>query len=211
MSTSSRPATRRRRSAAPSGNVLAMPLGENGAFALPPTVSRPALLDGGSDQRFRRMVYDLLTIAIRMEAVREHLARQLGITAPQYSVLMAIAQFQGRTGVSVGTLARVLHVSSAFIASETGKLARQGFVVKRQNPKDRRGVLLSLTRAARLQLTRLAPEIRAVNDVFFGTLNRADFDGLAKAAAALVRSSSKVVQRLRLLAVDKTALSEAAE
>jgi len=188
-----------------------MPLGESGAFALPPTVSRPALLDAGSDQRFRRMVYDLLTIAIRMEAVREHLGRQLSITAPQYSVLMAIAQFQGRRGVSVGTLARVLHVSSAFIASETGKLARQGFVVKRPNPKDRRGVLLGLTRAARLQLTRLAPEIRAVNDIFFSTLSRADFDGLAKAAAALVGSSSKVMQRLRLLAVDNAAQLEAAE
>ena len=37
------------------------------------TVSRAALLDDGSDRRFRQLVYDLLTIAVRMEAVREHL------------------------------------------------------------------------------------------------------------------------------------------
>jgi DNA-binding MarR family transcriptional regulator len=181
------------------------------AFALPATVSRAALLDNGSDERFRRLVYDLFTIAARMETVREHLARRIGITAPQYSVVMAIAQLQGRSGVSVGALAKVLHVSSAFIASETGKLARQGLVTKRQNPKDRRGVLLGLTRAARHRIARLTPEIRAVNDLFFGPLNRAGFEGLAAASASLVNSSHRVMQRLRLLAAEAGAMSEAAE
>ena len=180
-------------------------------FALPATVSRAVLLDNGSDERFRRLVYDLFTIAARMETVREHLARRIGITASQYSVVMAIAQLQGESGVSVGALAEVLHVSSAFIASETGRLARQGLVMKRQNPKDRRGVLLSLTRAARHRIARLTPEIRALNNLFFGPLNRAAFEGLAAASASLVHSSHKVMQRLRLLAAEAGAMPEAAE
>src|SRR3954462_13151369 len=117
---------------------------------LPATVSRKPLLENGSDQRFRQLVYDLLTIATRMNAAREHLARGMGLSGPQYSVLMAIARFQGSDGVSVGVVARTLHVSSAFIATQTGKLAQAGLVSKRPNPKDRRGVLLSLTRAARV-------------------------------------------------------------
>jgi len=68
---------------------------------LPLTVSRPSLLEDGSDRRFRQLIYDLLTISVRMEAVREHLARRMGISAPQYSVLVAIAQLQCETGVSV--------------------------------------------------------------------------------------------------------------
>jgi DNA-binding MarR family transcriptional regulator len=180
-------------------------------FALPATVSHAPLLDNGSDERFRRLVYDQFTIAARMETVREHLARRIEITAPQYSVVMAIARLQGRSGVSVGALAEVLHVSSAFIASETGKLAHQGLVTKRRNPDDRRGVLLSLTRVARHRIARLTPEIRAINDLFFGPLDRPAFEGLAAASASLVRSSHKVMQRLRLVAAETGAMPEAAE
>ena len=83
--------------------------------------------------------------------------------------------------------------------------------MKRQNPKDRRGVLLSLTRAARHRIARLTPEIRALNNLFFGPLNRAAFEGLAAASASLVHSSHKVMQRLRLLAAEAGAMPEAAE
>ena len=62
-------------------------------FLLPPTVTRETLLERGSDRRFRSLVNDLLTIATRMEVVREHLGRRMGISGPQYSVLVAIAQY----------------------------------------------------------------------------------------------------------------------
>ena len=68
--------------------------------------SHAALLDRGSDKRFRQLVYDLLTLSVRMEMVREHLGRQMGITGPQYCVLVAVAHLQGEAGVSVGALAK---------------------------------------------------------------------------------------------------------
>jgi DNA-binding MarR family transcriptional regulator len=181
-------------------------------FALPPTASRRELLDGGGDDRFRQLVYDLLTISVRMEAAREHLARRLGVSGPQYSVLMAIARFQGGHGVRVGTIAKALHVTSAFIATETGRLARLGLLSKAPNPKDRRGVLLALTPKGEAELAKLGPEIRAVNDEFFAPLDRPAFQALAATAATLVESSSKVERRLRALDHDEwLALRRAAE
>lgn len=142
------------------------------------------------------MVYDLLTITSRMEEVRAHHGRRLGITGPQYSVVIAIAHLQGDDGVSVGTVAQTLHVSSAFIAVETGKLARRGFVVKHPNPRDGRGVLLSITPAGRAKLSRLSGEIQAVNDLFFGSLDAKSFAGLCAAAARLVEGSRKAMHYL---------------
>ncbi len=168
----------------------------------PLTVSHEALLDGGSDKRFRQLVSDLLTLSVRMELVREHLGRQMGITGPQYSVLVAVSHLQPDTGVSVGDLARVLHVSSAFIATETRKLAEAGLVTKFPNPKDGRGVLISLSRAGQAEIARLTPEIRAINDEFFGTLKRGAFDAMANASSALVRSSARVMPRLAARAQD---------
>lgn len=167
---------------------------EAGTYVLPPTVSRPELLDGGSDRRFRTLVGDLLTLTSRMEQVREHHGKRLGISGPQYSVLVAIAHLQGKHGISVGALAQALHVSSAFVASETGKLARRNLLLKRVNPLDRRGVLLSISPAGRLKLDRMAAEIRAVNDLFFGMLDAEAFMALSNAVASLIEGSSKAVR-----------------
>ena len=163
-------------------------------FRLPATVSRPALLERGSDNRFRQLVYDLLTISVRMETVRTHLARRIGITGPQYSVLVAIAQFQDADGVSVNKVAEVLHVSGAFITAETRRLERLGLVIKAINPRDRRGVLLRLTPNGERQMIAISPAIMAINDKFFAPLTRRAFRQFAHSAAQLVGSSRQVMQ-----------------
>jgi DNA-binding MarR family transcriptional regulator len=190
---------RRRVAAGASAKASTLRAAKDGApptFVLPPTVTRETLIERGSDRRFRSLVHDLLTIATRMEIVREHHGRRMGISGPQYSVLVAIAHLQGDTGVSVGAVAQALHVSSAFIAMETGKLARLGLVLKRRNPQDRRGVLLSLALPARLKIDRASAEIRAVNDLFFGGLEAGSFRALCAAAAALVEGSRNALQYL---------------
>jgi len=161
--------------------------------ALPPTTSRRALLKGGADHDFRVLVADLLTISSRMETVRGHLGTRMGVSGPQYSVLIAIAHLQGDGGVSVSTLAGALHVSNAFIASETGKLAQRGFLHKRTNPHDRRGILLSIAPAGRIEIGKIGDEIRAINDLFFGALDAKAFAALSKAVGALVQSSRTAI------------------
>jgi DNA-binding MarR family transcriptional regulator len=165
---------------------------------LPATVTCAPLLKGGSDQRFRVLVADLFTISMRMEMVREHLGRRMGISGPQYSIVVAVAHLQGHNGISVGALAQALHVSSAFIATEAGKLARRRLLLKRTNPHDRRGVLLSVAPAGRLAVDRVSAEIRTINDLFFGALDAASFVGLSDAAAALVESSAKALRHIIL-------------
>ncbi len=162
--------------------------------ALPPTTSRRALLKGGSDHDFRALVHDLLTVSSRMETVRGHLGARMGVSGPQYSVLIAIAQLQGEHGVSVSALANALHVSNAFIASETGKLAQRGFLHKRTNPHDRRGILLRIAPEGRVEIGKIGAEIRAINDLFFGALDAKAFASLRKAVGALVRSSREAIQ-----------------
>src|SRR5471032_3362197 len=180
-----------------------------GPYALPTTVTRAPLLKGGSDQKFRAMVADLFTISTRMEMVREHLGRRMGISGPQYSIVVAVAHLQGRNGISVGGLAQALHVSSAFIATEGGKLVRRRLLLKRTNPLDRRGVLLSVAPAGRLAVDRVSAEIRAVNDLFFGALDAASFTALSAAASALVESSAKALRYIALAKGSPQALRDA--
>src|SRR5712672_213402 len=77
-----------------------------GPYALPATVTRAPLLKGGSDQRFRVLVADLFTISMRMEMVREHLGRRMGISGPQYSIVVALPPFRAAMATSSAGLAR---------------------------------------------------------------------------------------------------------
>jgi len=164
------------------------------SYVLPPTVSRPALLSDGTDAAFRTLVANLLTISARMEMVRSHLGERMSVSAPQYSQVIAVAHFQGERGVSVSALARASHVSPAFVASESGKLARRRLLTKRTNPRDARGMLISISPAGRMAIDRISEEIRAVNDLFFGALDAASFASLSEAIGRLIDGSSEAIR-----------------
>lgn len=164
----------------------------------PVTVSRRALLPDGSGGRFRQLVSDLLTISVRMLELRNHLATLMRVTGPQYSIVLTVAYFQATGGASVRAVAHQLHVSSAFITSETGKLVHRGYLAKRPNPADRRSVLLTLTRRGAALVESVVPHIRAVNDTFFGALSARDFNDLSRMLGAMVTDSERALSGARL-------------
>lgn len=161
----------------------------------PPSVSRAPLLDGdGRDRTFRAAVYDLLAVGARMQAMRDRLAAEIGVTGPQYAILMAIAHLQDEDdGAGVRAVARRLHVSGPFITAQANRLVADGLVEKHPNPGDGRGVLLRLSQRARAAVERAAPAIQRANDLFFAPLDRADFAALSAVAARLVESSEEAL------------------
>jgi DNA-binding MarR family transcriptional regulator len=163
--------------------------------SLPLTISLPALLNNKeSDQQFRRLIQDLLTLARRLETARDYFGRRINVTGPQYNLLMTVAQLEGATGVSIGAAAQAMHVSSSFVTAETGKLSVAGLLRKVRNPSDGRSALLKLTPPSRTKIHELFGEIRAVNDLFFGPLNARSFAALCESAEALVRGSREAMQ-----------------
>ena len=133
----------------------------------PLTITRRALLVGGSDVEFRRLIYRLLLVEERLRHVRAFFGRRIGLTGPQYTLLITVAYLQGATGIKVQSLARNLRVTSAFIAGESRRLIERGLLAKRRNPHDSRSTLLSVTAAGRRRIGELVPELRRVNDAFF--------------------------------------------
>jgi MarR family transcriptional regulator, organic hydroperoxide resistance regulator len=168
------------------------------------TVSRRALLSGGNDQLFREMVTDLITISLTMESVRAALGARIGVSGPQYSILVAILRMRPGEHVRVRDVAAYLHVSAAFVTAEAGKLAHGGLLRKLPSTSDGRSRLLSLTRQGEAQLQRLTREIREVNDRFFASLDRSDFVCLSRIARGLVKDSTRALEFLSLTEPDRT-------
>lgn len=159
-----------------------------------PTVLNPTLLDAdGSDWTFRRFIYDLFTVASWMEARREYLANRMGLTSPQFSVMFAIANLATQGDVTVGDVAALTRVSGPFVTVETNKLAKMGLVEKRTNPRDRRSVLLSLSKQGRSLVNDVAVEMRRLNDAFFGKLDAARFAELRETIGMLADSAEEAI------------------
>ena len=165
-------------------------------YLAPPTVSAPSLLRGGSDRVFQKLVFDLFTISARLEDVRLHLASRMGISTPQYSLMRAVAALQGAEGVSIGTVADHLHVSSAFIAAQSRSLVERDLLLKQEDETDRRVSLLSLTPRGESLVDAVAEQVRPVNDIFFGILERREFDDLSAIVDKLVQSSRNAIVQI---------------
>ena len=160
----------------------------------PLTVSRPALLDGRSDTRFRQLIHDLIAYGHRLDACRDAFAAIIGVSGAQYEILMLVSRADG---LSVGEVAARLHRSGAFITIEANRLAERGILAKASDPGDGRRVLLTLTAKGTALVERLAPHQRRINDVLFECLDARRFAELRALAAELVACGDRAVALLQ--------------
>jgi DNA-binding MarR family transcriptional regulator len=131
------------------------------------TVSLPQFLVDGTDLQFREFVADLFAATGGLQSLRRALAKSVGLSAAEFSVLLATWHLQKRGRVGVSGVARHLHVAAAHVTAEIGKLVQKGFVKKAQDVNDTRAVTLVLTRKGEGVLAELAPLLRRINDRLF--------------------------------------------
>lgn len=113
----------------------------------------------------------------------EQVLRPLGLTFARYELLMLLA-FSRRGALPVSRASARLQVHPTSVSSAVDRLEAAGLAVRRPNPSDGRGVLVSITEAGRslaLQATAL------LNSAVFGNLGLAD-----ESTAALVSAISEL-------------------
>jgi DNA-binding MarR family transcriptional regulator len=160
---------------------------------VPLTTTRAALLVDGSDRVFRELLRDLMTMAGQLQELRAGLARQLGVSEPEYRVFLAVAQLQAAKGVSISAVARHLGVSGAFVTMIVQRLVRAGKVQKTPSRVDRRGVLLTLTARGRAAITAFARYPQMVNDELFGDIDDKEFRLLADVVRRVVGGGERAI------------------
>jgi len=166
------------------------------------TVTRPELLAQGDDNEFRKLVHDSLAFAARLLAVRDGYGSIMGITGPQYTILISIAHLNQSGDVSVSSVAEHLHLSGSFVTNEIGKLIQLGLVEKMQDKADRRRVLLTVSDAGWDKFKELAAIQSRVNDVHFGCLSHEDFVTLRRIMSELVDCTDQALMLLRYLTTE---------
>ena len=164
------------------------------AEAFPPlSISNPVWLADGSDRAFRRLIYELLSLSSLLLGSRERFAAYIGVSGPQYSMMVIVAE---RDAATVGQIADALRVSGPFVTTEVGKLERRGIVEKRRSEADGRSNVIALTELGRRLIEDLGPLRREINDMMYGSLDAAQVEQLVEIVSVLHRDATRALHML---------------
>ena len=151
-----------------------------------------------SDAIMREFAWDLVAINTHLEDIRRFWAESLGITGPQWLILMAISELDQGKGVSVGEVSSKLQVNSTFISAQTKGLERSGLLNRSPSPADARIVLMSLTEMARKQVAKLSGRRDQLNEQIFGDLGDRALKEVSQSLKIIRKRAEKAARQLDL-------------
>ncbi|MDE2049619.1 MAG: MarR family transcriptional regulator [Gammaproteobacteria bacterium] len=112
-------------------------------------------------------------LLMRFAAFSEQAAHAAGLAPRQHQALLAIKGYPGGAQVTIGDLAERLGIRHHSTVGLVDRLVSRGYLVRREDPQDRRRTFLSLTASAeqalaglsaahRRELRRVAPLLKAL-------------------------------------------------
>ena len=101
---------------------------------------------GGKNQDIaRRFAWEIAAINVHLQEIRYFWAKTLGISGPQWMILMALADLDQGEGVPVKVVSKMLHVDPSFVTTQSKMLEKKGFMRRKTSDDDARVVQMSLT------------------------------------------------------------------
>lgn len=144
----------------------------------------------------RDFVWGLVSLNMHFEEIRYAWAEVLGVSGPQWLILMAVNDLDRGNGVTVKDTATRLHVDRSFITTQTQNLEKQGFLKRTVSSADARVVLMSITDKTRKEIKSLSGRQQAFNEFIFSDLDevalRDIIDKFGLLTTRLEKASSRI-------------------
>jgi MarR family transcriptional regulator, organic hydroperoxide resistance regulator len=103
-----------------------------------------------------QLCFSLYSTSLAMTKIYRKLLRELGLTYPQYLVMMVLWE---RDGVSVSEIGERLYLNSATLTPLLKRIEALGLISRRRAREDERQVIVNLSRSGR-DLRRKAGEVQ---------------------------------------------------
>ena len=139
----------------------------------------------------RQFTWQIASINVHLEEIRYFWAKALGISGPQWMILMALADLDKGEGVSVKAVSKILHVDPSFVTTQSKMLEKKGFMRRRTSEEDARVVQMSLTDKTYKQIASLAAQREALDAFIFAEFSDRELDEFNAKLAALTRRLEK--------------------
>jgi MarR family transcriptional regulator, organic hydroperoxide resistance regulator len=161
-------------------------------------VKKPAGTSAKNQDLARRFMWEIASINVHLEELRQFWARALGISGPQWMIVMALADLDKDDGVPVNVVSKMLHVDPSFVTTQSKLLEKNGFLRRKSSTSDARVVQMSLTDKTRKHLASLAAQQEALNDFIFEEFDDRELSSFTDRLAALKNRLEKARLRVAL-------------
>jgi DNA-binding MarR family transcriptional regulator len=151
-----------------------------------------------NQETIRRFAWVINSVGVHLEELRYFWAKTLGISGPQWMILMALVDLDQKDGVPVNVVSKKLHVDSSFITTQSKMLEKKGFLRRKTSTEDARIVQMSLTDKTYKQLAGLAAQQETLNEFIFSELSNKQLDELIDTLSGLKTRLEK--GRLKMIA-----------
>jgi DNA-binding MarR family transcriptional regulator len=139
----------------------------------------------------RRFSWEIASISAYLEELRHFWAKTLGISGPQWMIVIALADHDQGDGVAVNVVSKLLHVDPSFVTTQSKLLEKKGFIRRKTSDEDARIVKMSLTDKTSKHLTNLASQQETLNEFIFAEFGDRELADLTGKLAALKRRLEK--------------------
>lgn len=143
-------------------------------------------------------IWNIVEIHSQLEEIHKSWGLMLGVSEPQWLILMAIDELDEGRGVSGIAVANKLRIHPAFVTNQTKKLEQMELLTRVTSPDDARFLQISLTQKARAEITSLAIKRDSLNSTMFGGLDQESLDYLNKRLASIAKNSRLASQKLSI-------------
>ncbi|NPU13737.1 MarR family transcriptional regulator [Bradyrhizobium sp. 83012] len=145
-----------------------------------------------------RFAREIATINVHLEELRYFWAKRIGISGPQWMILMAIAELDRGEGVAVNAAAKRLHVDPSFVTTQSKLLEKKGFMLRRPASNDARVVLMSLTSKTSDQFAELEAQQLQIFSFIFEEFDAPELATFTDKLAGLKERFEKASARLSM-------------
>jgi len=144
----------------------------------------------------RRFTWEIASINVHLEELRHFWARTLGISGPQWMIIMALADLDKGPGVPVNAVSKLLHVDPSFVTTQSKLLEKKGFVRRKTSTEDARIVNMSLTDKSSKHLANLVSKQETLNEFIFSEFSAGEINDLTAKLSSLKKRLEKACMKV---------------
>jgi MarR family transcriptional regulator, organic hydroperoxide resistance regulator len=144
----------------------------------------------------RRFTWEIASISVYLEELRHFWAKTLGISGPQWMIVMALADLDEGEGVPVNAVSKMLHVDPSFVTTQSKLLEKKGLVRRKTSTADARIVNMSLSDKTYKHLANLASQQESLNEFIFSEFSAGEINELTGKLAALKKRLEKACMKV---------------
>jgi MarR family transcriptional regulator, organic hydroperoxide resistance regulator len=124
-------------------------------------------LGGKNHDIAKQFAWEIAAINVHLQEIRYFWAKALGVSGPQWMILMALADLDQGEGVPVKVVSKMLHVDPSFVTTQSKMLEKKGFMRRKTSGDDARVVQMSLTDKTYKHIAALASQQEELNNFIF--------------------------------------------